>query len=397
MYKVFRPQYCCRAEHRKGASCTVHSSSMAGRCLTNIRKIHKDKRKVFALRKFPISCLLLTLLSPLISVINLSKFIPAPLAPPLLAPVQTQTVSTTVVCFTYFTSPCSLLMFTLHMPAEPAIFLATTTFHLCNTYGHASRIMHHASRVTHYTSNVKHPTSHIPHQPPHATRHMTHVTHHSSHLQHRHCLPGNSCSFAATSLCSSYRPQRLGSTPPLPAKATAAAVADDDVADDAAAAAAPVQCCHTSHISHHTSHITRHTPHVPRHTSLNKHHTPHATTTRPTSSITHPHHISHLKRHTSHLHPKFNTATVYLRFHAPLQRHAFAHPTNRSAWFRRRRRPQRRPLRHRFYAPPQRRASSHPPDRSVLKRRASSHHPGRSVLNMQKTPIHVILTHPTNL
>ncbi len=138
MYKVFRPQYCCRAEHRKGASCTVHSSSMAGRCLTNIRKIHKDNRKVFALRKFPISCLLLTLLYPLISVINLSKFIPAPLAPPLLAPVQTQTVSTTVVCFTYFTSPCSLLMFTLHMPAEPAIFLATTTFHLCNTYGHAS-------------------------------------------------------------------------------------------------------------------------------------------------------------------------------------------------------------------------------------------------------------------
>jgi hypothetical protein len=51
--------------------------------------------------------------------------------------VQTQTVSTTVVCFTYFTSRCSLLMFTLDMAAETAIFLAPTTFHLCNTYGHA--------------------------------------------------------------------------------------------------------------------------------------------------------------------------------------------------------------------------------------------------------------------
>ena len=147
---------------------------------------------------------------------------------------------------------------------------------------------------------------------------------------------------------------------------------------------------HTSHIIHHTSHITRHTPHVPCHTSLNTYNTPHATTTRPTSSITHPHHTSHLKRHTSHLHPKFNTATVYLRFHAPLQRHAFPHPTDRSAWFRRHRRPRRRPLRLRFDAPPQRRASSHLPVCSVLNGRASSPH-GRSVLNLQKTPIHVIL------
>ena len=141
---------------------------------------------------------------------------------------------------------------------------------------------------------------------------------------------------------------------------------------------------HTSHIIHHTSHITRHTPHVPCHTSLNTYNTPHATTTRPTSSITHPHHRSHLKRHTSHLHPKFNTATVYLRFHAPLQRHAFPHPTDRSAWFRRHRRPRRRPLRLRFDAPPQRRASSHLPVCSVLNGRASSPH-GRSVLNLQKT------------
>lgn len=183
-----------------------------------------------------------------------------------------------------------------------------------------SRIPNHASCITRHTLHVKLHTSHIPHP----TRHMTHVTHHSSHIQHRDCLPANSCSFAATSLCSSYRPQRLGSTPPLPAKATAAAVADDDVADAAYAAAAPVQCCHTSHISHHTPHATRPTSHITQHTS-------HATTTRPTSSITHPHHTLHLKRHTSHLSPRFNSATVYLRFHAPLQRHDFAHPSDRSA------------------------------------------------------------------
>jgi hypothetical protein len=42
MYKVFCPQRCCRAESNKGASCTVHSSSMAGRYLT-IAKYTKIK------------------------------------------------------------------------------------------------------------------------------------------------------------------------------------------------------------------------------------------------------------------------------------------------------------------------------------------------------------------
>ena len=128
---------------------------------------------------------ILSPVSPVVSVINLSKFVPARQTPPLLAPVQTQTVSTTVVRFTYFTSRCSLLMFTLDMAAKTTIFLAQTTFHLCNTYGHASGMMHQASRDTHYTSNVTHPTFHIPHHPhhpPHATRPTSHITHHKSHI-----------------------------------------------------------------------------------------------------------------------------------------------------------------------------------------------------------------------
>ena len=125
--------------------------------------------------------LLLTILSPLVSVINLSKVVPAHQAPPLLAPVQTQTVSTTVVCFTYFTSRCSLIMFTLDMPADAAIFPATTSFHLQNK---ESRILHRASCITRHTSHVQRHTSHIPHRTSTTTRHTPHAPHHTPHVPH---------------------------------------------------------------------------------------------------------------------------------------------------------------------------------------------------------------------
>jgi hypothetical protein len=178
-------------------------------------------------------------------------------------------------------------MFTHDMTAEAAIFLATTSFHLCKTQGHASCIPHHTSHNTHRTPLVPRPTSHL--------------THHTSHLHPRHSLPAISCSFAAARLCSSYLTQRLGSTPPLPAKATAAAAADD-VAD--AAAADPVQSYHTLHITHHTSHITQHTSHITHHTSHITHHTLHITNR--TSHITHhtlhaTQHTSHITKHTSHI------------------------------------------------------------------------------------------------
>ena len=180
-------------------------------------------------------CLLSILLFSPVSVINLSKVVPAQQAPPLLASVQTQAVSTAVICFAYSTSRCSLIMFALDMTAEATIFFATTCFHLQHTsllkcHQLPSRIFHHTSRITHKT-HITHHTPHVPRPTTHVTHHSSNVTHHTSHITHNishpaTVLPAISCSSAALNLCPSYlfyRPQRLGSTPPLPAKETDAA------------------------------------------------------------------------------------------------------------------------------------------------------------------------------
>ena len=141
---------------------------------------------IYSKESFCASCtpyffLFLIVTSPPVTVIKLSQFVPAKQAPPLLAPVQTQTVSTTVVCFTYFTSHCSLIMFTLDMPADAAIFPATTSFYLQNK---ESRILHRASCITRHTSHVQRHTSHIPHRTSTTTRHTPHAPHHTPHVPH---------------------------------------------------------------------------------------------------------------------------------------------------------------------------------------------------------------------